>query len=136
MSELSRPKYLALLERQRDGIDAIANGLREYLIADIESEIEAIESQPIPDREAVVARLTEDLMAASAQASMIETQVQNIQETLNGLDAGTLEMLKPFEPMLNGVLLPLLQQSYAKATRRRDDIQAELMEYETPEAQA
>jgi hypothetical protein len=136
MSDMTRKQALFLLQRKREAVEALTNGLREFLIADLDIDLELTESEPEPDRQAIVSRLTEDLMGASAKAQMIETQVQQIQEMLNGLDPATLAMLRPFIPLLNGIVLPIFQQMHQKAARTRDEIQAELMQYETPEVQS
>jgi ribosomal protein L16 Arg81 hydroxylase len=132
--DMSREQALALLQRKREAVETLTNGLREFLMADLDTDFEVIESEPLPDREAIVSRLTENLMAATSQVQMVEAQVQQVQEMLNSLDPGTLAILKPFEPMINGIVLPMFQRMWQKAARERDEIQAELMEYETPEA--
>lgn len=134
MSDMTRKQALSLLQRKREAVEALTNGLREFLIADLDIDLELTESEPEPDRQAIVSRLTEDLMGASAKVQMIETQVQQIQEMLNNLDPATLAMLQPFIPLLNGIVLPMFQQIHTKAARTRDEIQADLMQYETPEA--
>jgi len=133
MVELTRDQSLTLLHRKREAVEALTNGLRAFLMADLDTDIEIIESEPAPNRQAIISRLTEDLMGASAKVEMVETQVQQIQEMLNNLDPGTLAILQPFFPLLNGIVLPMFQQMHQKAARTRDEIQAELMEYETPE---
>jgi hypothetical protein len=133
ITDMSREQALTLLRRKRNAVEALTDGLRAFLVADLDTDIEIIESEPAPDRQAIVSRLTEDLMGASAKVQMVETQVQQIQEMLNNLDPATLAILEPFIPMINGIVLPMFQQSHRKAARTRDEIQAELMEYETPE---
>ena len=136
ITNISREQALALLQRKCEAVEALTNGLREFLIADLETDREVIESEPLPDRQAIVSRLTENLMAATASVQLVEAQMQQVQKMLNSLDPGMVEILRPFEPIINSMVLPMFQRSWQKAARERDEIQAELMEYETPESTA
>jgi hypothetical protein len=131
--EMSRHKYLALMKRRRDAVDTLTRGLRDYLAADFEAEIEAFENSPQQDQSLTINRLTEDLMSANAEVELVEQQSAQVREYLNNLDPSTLAMLKPFEPLINGFLAPFLQRMYFKAVRKRDDIQAELEELNAEE---
>jgi preprotein translocase subunit YajC len=136
ITNISREQALALLQRKCEAVEALTNGLRAFLIADLETDREVIESEPEPDRQAIVSRLTENLMAATASVQLVEAQMQQVQKMLNNLDPGMVEILRPFEPIINSMILPMFQRNWQKAAQERDEIQAELMEYETPEATA
>jgi uncharacterized protein (DUF2164 family) len=132
---LSTPQYVAMLDRRREAANQIADGLREYLTAELDAELQEIEAQQQPERRAeIISHLTEALMAASSKVEAVELQRAALQEVFNNLPPDTVELFKPFAPMINGVLFPLLtqlfQKQYAAAVRARDEIQAELMEYE------
>ncbi len=142
MLELEPEKYLALQRRRRDAVHQLSSGLREavngldeYLAADIDAELEVMEAEPPADPQAV-ARLTEDLMYASSLVQTSEENMRLFQNSLQGLSPEVLAFLDPFMPIINGVLLPMVQammeRQVIKATRRRDDIQAELMAHEDP----
>jgi hypothetical protein len=127
-------RYLAFLHRRRDAVESIATGFRDYLAAELDEQIYGIENEPPPAREQLVTRLTQDLMAAQSEVQMIEDQVEQLKEMFAHLDPSTATMIQPFMPMFNGFLKPMIEQMHMKASRKRDDIQAELMEYESPEA--
>ncbi len=118
---------LEFLNRRREAIEHMTSGLREYLISEVEMEIEACENEPPPpDRNTIVQRLTEDLMRATAGVQMVEANVQQIQIFLSELDPKTAGFFKQFEPFLNSILMPYLQGLHMKAVRKQQDIQAEL----------
>lgn len=143
--ELSRPKYIALLERKRDAIHQLGSGLREavngldeYLSADIDAELSELEAAPAVDPNAVQ-RLTEDLMTANLAVQCQEENMRLFQDTFANLSPELLAYVQPYRELIDGMLMPLLsgymQRVYIRAVRQRDDIQAALMEHEAPEAQ-
>jgi hypothetical protein len=135
MTESARREiYRATLIRQREGLQSMTDGLREYLIAPIEAELQGLKSDPLPERSEIINRLTEDLMAAQSEVEMIASQVEQLREMFATLDPSSAAMIQPFMPMFNGFLRPMVEQAHMKASRRRDEIQSELMEYETSEA--
>jgi uncharacterized protein (DUF2164 family) len=118
---------IEFLHRRRAAIESMTTGLRDYLMVDVDFEIEAIEAEPPPpDRDTVIRRLTEDLMRATAGVQMAEANVQQIQIFLSELDPQTAGFFKQFEPFINSILMPYLQGLHMKAVRKREDIQAEL----------
>jgi hypothetical protein len=127
-------RYLAFLHRRRNAVEAMTTGLRDYLSAELDEQIYGIENEQSPDSDQIVTRLTEDLMAATTDVQMIESQVQQLQDMFSSLDPGTAAAIQPFMPIINGLLRPMMEQMWMKAKRKRDDIQAELMEHEDTEA--
>ncbi len=131
--ELQREVYRTMLEAKRDAALTISEGLTAYLTAEIEAELEALNAEPERDPQ-LVQRLTEDLMTANSFVEAGERNLQIFRETYTNLPPEVLETLGPFIPLLNGVIIPLvgayLESSVIKATRKRDDIQADLMELE------
>ncbi len=128
---MKRPAYIAMLTKRRAAVDAIADGLREYLGSEIDAELETMASKPEPDRQTMIARMTEELMEATANVQMIEAQSQHIADMLANMDPQLAAVLKPFEGIIDGMIRPMFEKQYTAACRHRQEIQEELTAFES-----
>jgi len=133
MSEMTREQYRAMLADKKEAAGALASSLADFLTVEIDAEIEMMDAEPEADP-LEVQRLTEDLMIANERVALAERNLEIFRQTCTNLPPEVLEVIRPWWPVLTEVVIPLvngyIESSVLKATRRRDDIQADLMELE------